>query len=220
MQHHLLALVAIAGCYPAAPAARPDIPAPALSDDTTLEVAIGTGPMKTTVKTLTCPRKDGVRTDEPCYWKKNGGREVPTAEVSAGSSPLRRGEVMALVIPEQLQRFDRTRRSCKTKQVPRYIGGVLALGGIIVIAAGSSFIDDNKTKYIVGGGAIAAGGLAYGVGYLLGGGVCHEAKRISDELALSWGTDTIWYDEEVALAKKLVDDFNARLRTATPRPAE
>jgi hypothetical protein len=218
MQHHTIALLGLAACYPAAPAARPQIPAPTLPADTALDVTVGTGPMKTTTKTYTCPRRDGVRTGEPCYWKSNGGREVPTAEVRAGDTPLRRGEVMALAIPDQLERFDRARSACKTKQIPRYIGGVLALGGIIVIAAGGSFIDDNKTRYLVGGGAIAAGGLAYGVGYLLGGGVCHDAKEIGDELTLSWGSDTTWYDEDVGLATKLVEDFNAKHRAAAPRP--
>jgi hypothetical protein len=209
-----LSLIAVVGCYGAAPPHPASIRLPELSDEATIAVHSTT---TTTIEqrqkeSWTCPagHADG---DPACVVTHYEVAEpVTRTETVAtyGAEPITYGQFRVITDPDydhKLAKLDDMRSKCRRANVPRWVGMGLALGGLVAIVASGN----TKPVGLIGWGGLAGGGLSYAFGYYgYGGRTCNEARALYHDLDVTEeaGWKSVWGAEYATEMKTLAERFN------------
>jgi hypothetical protein len=210
-----LLLTSLAACYGAAPPPAPRVPLPELAPDAEILVH---SESKTTMESVekqssTCPQGKG-EGDPSCVITRYNVVEPVTRTTTTASyngAPITYAQFKVITDPKydnKVGELEHLSHLCHRANVPRYVGMGLALGGVVAMVASG-----NKGPVgIAGWGALAAGGVSYGVGYwAYGGKKCNEAAALYRDIDFSRMTswDVVHGAEYATEMKTLADQFNA-----------
>lgn len=211
-------VLAVTGCYGAAPPRPPRVPLPALVPG--LEIAVrsetSTELENVTKKSWTCPAGE-VQGSSKCSYTTYSVREPVTRTIthaSYGDVELTDEQLHVMADAEHEAKrvqLDELRARCAGADRPRQVGIVLALGGLVLwgIAAGTK-----QAAFTYAGAAAFTGSVgAYGYGFFArGGNQCGDANALADDLT-SGARRFLYSPDRDAEIREVADQFNARSRT-------
>jgi hypothetical protein len=224
----LLAVSVLSACYDNPPPQIPRPQPPAVIDGATLDVEsrVVTERRPVTKRDHVCVRTNGHSSCSDVSVTSREPVRVTHATATYGGAPLTVHEALGLADPTYVPdwtRMDKLAANCRHASVPKYVGGILTLAGMLLVIQGTGTSDGSvNMPYAIGGGAALAGGLAaYALGkYALGGQDCAEANEIYQRHRAQYSAagDTDVEDDLASELDIVARRFNAHLGKGTPAP--
>jgi hypothetical protein len=192
MKSPAVILVLVTACYGSAPGKPPQVPVPPLADGTDIAVSSQT---KTAIEQVpheawSCPA--GHYHPDPLCTRSDYTEAEPvtrtTTTATYGDQPISYAQFVAMTDAkrgEKLAELDELEHKCHRANVPRYIGIVSMLGGLVAGAIVGEITHDS-TGQIIAGAGLGVGATSYTLGYFaFGGNDCVAAREQYRELDLS-----------------------------------
>jgi hypothetical protein len=209
----------LAACYGSAPPPPPKIPLPPVVDGAPIEVESHD---KTTVEDVqrearTCAVVDQSEKCSVTKYKESVPVTRTYTRATYAGQPLNYAQLRVMSDPEydaKVARIAELGHTCRRANVPRYLGLLGVVGGIVVANIGAAGKNPN-VPVEVGGFAMIGGGIAsYATGYYaFGGRDCVRARALYNELDLAnkqW--EVVVGGDYAAEMKALAERFNAAHR--------
>jgi hypothetical protein len=222
-----IALVPLVACYGSAPPTPPRIPLPPPVDGAAIMVQAET---RTEVEQVerearTCPQGHPESCTTTKYWES---APVTRTHASAtyGGNAINYAQFKVMTDPQydhKVAQLAALSHVCRRANVPRYLGLVGLIGGVITANVGAARKPPNTGVEIVGFGAIAGGIASYAAGYYaFGGRECTMARRLYQELDLAEAQQWREVQGEATAAEMetLAAQFNARRTSSVSQGAD